>query len=376
MKKSLLALAVLGAFAGVAHAQTNVTVYGVVDAGINYDDGKQSDKVWALQSGQQSGSRIGFRGTEDLGGGLSAVFTLENGFSTDDGTLGNGGRLFGRQAWVGLNGGFGSVKLGRQYNAIYNALNAIDPFGINQAGDMQRVYGYGLGKVDPISRSDNTITYTSPNIAGFTGQVGYKFGENAGAFNTGSSKFVGLAYVAGPVNVQAAYSNTNALSLGTAASTSATATLNPIAAQALAAGLAGTAATAGGVTTTTVRADVKNALIGATYDFGVVKAHALFGDSKVENAGADIKIRNYMLGVSAPVGAVGSVYASWNRNDFRDFDDAKSNQYAIGYSHSLSKRTNLYTSFGYTKNDDGVRLNAFAAGESDKEFQLGVRHTF
>src|ERR1700730_16325238 len=128
MKKTLLALAVLGAFAGAASAQTNVTVYGIVDAGVQYkNDGNPAGKTLSLQSGIQNGSRLGFKGTEDLGGGLSAIFTFENGFNVDDGTLGQGNRLFGRQAWVGLNGGFGTVKLGRQQTALYYALTEIDP---------------------------------------------------------------------------------------------------------------------------------------------------------------------------------------------------------------------------------------------------------
>jgi predicted porin len=362
MKKSLLALAVLGAFAHTASAQTSVSIYGIVDAGINFDNGKSAaGRQWSLASGQQSSSRIGFKGTEALGGGLSASFTLENGFNADDGTLGNGGRLFGRQAWVGLDGGFGSVKLGRQYSTIYNALNAIDPFGVNQAGDIQRIYAYGLGKVDPIARSDNTITYSSPNFAGFSASVGYKFGETPGAFNAGSSKFAGIGYANGPLNVVFAYQNSDAVGLAAAsgASTSAQASIAALAAP-----------TGLGAAT----ADVKTGFLGGTYDFGVAKAHLGFGHTKLEAVG-DAKIRNYLVGVTAPLGA-NSVYASWNRSDVRDIGAGSSDQYAIGYSHPVSKRTNFYTSIGYTKNDSGVRVNAARNGGSDREFQAGVRHLF
>jgi predicted porin len=364
MKKSLLALAVLGAFANVASAQTSVSIYGIVDAGINFDNGKANGRQWSLASGQQSTSRIGFRGTEALGGGLSASFTLENGFNTDTGTLGNEGRLFGRQAWVGLDGGFGSVKLGRQYSTIYNALNAIDPFGVNQAGDFQRVYAYGLGKIDPIARSDNTITYSSPNFSGFSASVGYKFGETAGAFNSNSSKFAGLGYANGPLNIVLAYQNTDGVRFAPGVGGAAGTPTSAIAAIVTPTGL--------GVGTAT--ADVKTAFLGGTYDFGVVKAHLAFGDTKLEAVG-DARIRNYMVGVTAPLGA-NSIYASWNRNDIRDIGPGTSDQYAIGYSHPLSKRTNLYTSIGYTKNDSGVSLNSFRAGGSDREFQAGVRHLF
>lgn len=370
MKKSLLALAVLSAFAGVASAQNNVTVYGVVDAGLNFANSTKESGRWALSSGQQSGSRIGFKGTEDLGGGLSAVFTLENGFNTDDGTLGNGGRLFGRQAWVGLNGGFGSVKLGRQYSTIYNSLNAIDPFGINQAGNLQRAYGFGLALADPISRSDNTITYTTNNLGGFTGQVGYGFGEQAGNFAARRNFFAGVAYAAGPVNLQVAYQNANNVTVGGQAALSGGLALIP------------------GVTTGTgsaaAAAKVETGLVGATYDLGVVKAHALVGESRLENTigTAEAKIRNYMLGVTVPVGSVGSLYASVNRADVRDRDEGAADVVAVGYSHSLSKRTNFYTSVGYTRNEDRVGLNttlpgtALTAGSPAREFQVGVRHTF
>jgi predicted porin len=113
MKKALLALAVLAAFAGTASAQTNVTMYGVLDMALQHEnDGVNS--TTALDSGIQSGSRLGFKGTEDLGGGLKANFDLEAGVNADTGTSSQGGILFGRQAWVGLSGGFGSLRLGRQ----------------------------------------------------------------------------------------------------------------------------------------------------------------------------------------------------------------------------------------------------------------------
>lgn len=355
MKKSLLALAVLGAFAGAASAQTSVTIYGVVDAGYQYEKdtvGTGGEKLHRLRSGQQSGSRIGFRGTEDLGGGLTAAFTLENGFTIDDGRLGQGNRLFGRQAWVGLNGGFGSVKLGRQQTPLYYALNAVDPFGINLAGNAQNFFAYGLYALDPLSRTDNTINYTTPNFGGFTGTVSYGFGERAGDTTTLRQTAAGLAYVNGPINVQAAYHKANDNDLSSATDTAITAVR----------GVFGAAP------------DIRTAFIGATFDFGVAKAHAAYADSKAETL-TEIDNRNLMLGVSAPVGP-GTVMASYNRNDVRDIDEGVTDHFAIGYSHSVSKRTNLYTSFGYTKNDRDVSLNAYAPGQNSRLFNVGVRHTF
>ena len=220
LKKSLLALAVLGTVSGAASAQTNVTFYGIVDAGIDYDTSKNAGGAkWALQSGQQSSSRFGIKGSEDLGGGLSTKFTLENGFQLDDGTLkypvnATTPRLFGRQAWISLDGGFGSVKLGRQYSSMFLALGAIDPFGISTAANAQNLFGYGVDALDPISRSDNTISYTTPTVAGFSALAGYKFGETPGAFNTGSSKFLGLTYANNHLLVMASYQSTDAVSFG------------------------------------------------------------------------------------------------------------------------------------------------------------------
>lgn len=347
MNKKLLALAVLGSISGAALAQTNVSIYGVVDAGIAYDKNiTAGDKTWKLQSGQQSSSRLGFKGKEDLGGGLAAVFTLENGFSIDDGAM-SGGRLFGRQAWVGLQGGFGGVKLGRQQTFLYDALNAIDPFNINLAGNAQRLFGYGLYGSDPLSRTDNTLSYASPNIAGFTGQLSYGFGEQAGDNSALRQTGAALSYANGPINAYFAYHAANDATL------------------------AGTAAALGVGTT----ADLRTILVGGTYDLGVAKAHLAFADSKAEAGAVEMKNRNWLVGVSAPVGA-GTVMASYVRNDVKDIAEGVSNLYAVGYSHALSKRTNLYTSVGYTKNDSNVRLNAFANGENGTLFNVGVRHRF
>ncbi len=353
MKKSLVALAVLGAFAGAAYAQSSITVYGVVDAGVGYrKDGNPAGNTFALESGQQSGSRIGFKGREDLGGGLSAIFTLESGFNLDDGTSGQNNRLFGRQAWVGLAGNFGTVKLGRQQTALYSALSTIDPFGIGLAGNAQRVFGYGLYAADPLSRTDNTLSYTTANYGGFSGSLSYGFGEKAGDNNANRNVGVGAQYVNGPINVQFAYQKSNT------------------------ALLTGQVTTGLGLAADT-QADVTAALIGGTYDFGIAKAHLAYADNKIELLGQDVKDRNWLLGVSAPVGQAGTVLASYTRNDIKDLNQGKSDQYAIGYTHALSKRTNLYTSYSYTKNDENVRLNgAFANGESVSLFNVGVRHAF
>jgi predicted porin len=366
MKKSLLALALLSTVAVAASAQSNVTIYGIIDLGVDYDHGKTGSAatgvtpLWSEVSGQLSGNRLGFKGSEDLGGGMSAIFTLEGGFNANDGSMGNGGRLFGRQSWVGLQGGLGTVKIGRQLSATYLALQILDPYGAGSAGDGQRAYGYGLGKIDPIARADNTVIYQMPTMAGFDALAGYGFGNQPGNFNKFSTKFTGVNYTMGPLIVLASYQDTD----GVAFSPSSTPT----------AALDAIVVPSGLAPTSTTSATVKNSLLGAVYYFGDVKVHAAVGNTKVQAVG-NLTIRNYLLGVTAQVG-VGSVLGSWNRDNVTNVSGGISNQFAIGYTYPLSVRTTLYTIVAYTENGTGVRMNSWANGQSDRELQFGIRHKF
>lgn len=359
MKKSLLALAVLGTLAGAAAAQTNVTIYGVADAGIRFrdSDAVANSKTWGLDSGLQSGSRIGFRGTEDLGGGLAAIFTLENGFNIDDGSLGQGigasattpalTRLFGRQAFVGISGGFGAVKLGRQYAPIRVAVETIDPFGLGGAGNAANVFNvHG-------ERTDNTLNYTTPRFGGFTGQMAYSFAEIAGDNSAGRHIGLSGAYANGPVTVVAAYHRQNLLGGGTA-------TAFP----------------------STPNGEQETTMLGGTYDFGVAKLHAAYSRSKGETAAGATSLDrdDALIGVSAPVGS-GTVLASYilRRDDIAGAGGTSrdASQLAVGYLHNLSKRTNLYAMYGHTRNDAGASLNGAAvAGADPSTFMVGVRHRF
>jgi predicted porin len=154
--KKMIAIAAIAA-CGAAHAQTNVTMYGLLDTAIDYNtnaDAAGHSRTWMPSlGGGMFPSRIGFRGTEDLGGGLKAIFTLETGIYTDTGTTGQGNRLFGRQAWVGLAGNWGQVTLGRNYNMLYNSMPEVEIIGPAQ---------YGLGSLDagiPNGRTDNSVAY-------------------------------------------------------------------------------------------------------------------------------------------------------------------------------------------------------------------------
>lgn len=178
MKKTLLAAALVTGFAGVAHAETSVTLYGLVDAGIGYQQTKveQGDAFTktrdiGLINGVKNGNRWGLKGTEDLGNGTSAIFQLESGFDLGNGRSSQGGRLFGRKAIVGLTGeSWGTLTLGRQYNVGDDFISPIDPFGTSfrQAGVTDGAFGSS-----PSARMDNSIKYMTPDFAGFKAAVGY-----------------------------------------------------------------------------------------------------------------------------------------------------------------------------------------------------------
>jgi predicted porin len=348
MKKSLVALAVLGAIAGAASAQTsNVTIYGIADAGIAYKSGAASATRWSVGSGQQSGSRLGFRGTEDLGGGLSAIFTLENGYNIDDGTQGQSA-LFGRQAWVGLNStSFGAVKLGRQYLPVRQVLETVNPFGLGLAGHIGTVFNLYN------ERANNSLTYTSPSFYGLTVNALYALGEVAGNNGTGHQAGGSVVYNNGPIYAALAYNYQNNAS-----------TTTPV------------------VST----GNNKGTVLALAYDFGVVKLHGAYEFDKGENA-AGVKTRdqkNSMIGVSAPVSANGTVLASWIHRNDKLIDNGDVNQWSLGYTYALSKRTNLYTSYARVNNQSAATAgnasnyfgSAIPAGNDPSLFNVGVRHQF
>jgi predicted porin len=359
MKKSLLALALLGAFAGAASAQSSVTIYGIVDTGVAHVD-NGGDSANLLRSGNNNSSRIGFKGAEDLGSGLKATFVLENGINTDDGTSATADSAFSRLAYVGVEGGFGAVRLGRQNSQIKTALAQIDPF---ETGGMVNAIGlFGGNQAGAIpERVSNQLTYSSPNIGGFTGSLGYRFGEAAGDNGANSAWGGQLGYANGPLNVQFGYNDQDNSTV---------------------------AAGTGGSTTTAKTSDVKIAMLGATYDFGIIKLHAAYGQKKqdFENpATIDIKVKSALIGVTVPFGA-SKIRAEYIRNndDRTNFDN---NVMALGYTYSLSKRTTLYATYARADNDDLSNLAIIGAssaaagptvvpGENTSAFAVGIQHNF
>ncbi|MGB8418908.1 porin [Paraburkholderia sp.] len=206
MKKGILIAGLLSGIAGTANAQTNITLYGVVDMGLDYTNNDGGKSVVKLESGYAQGSRFGFKGNEDLGGGLSAVFQLENGFNASTGAFGEGGLLFGRQAFVGLSSKTaGTVTLGRQYDSVIDYVSGLTANG-NWAGYL---FAHPLDNdnTDYSFHINNSLKYTSPTIAGFTFGGVYGFGQTAGDSTRNSAYSLGASYANGPLSAGLAYVN-------------------------------------------------------------------------------------------------------------------------------------------------------------------------
>lgn len=344
MKKTLIAAALFAGFAGAAHAQSSVTLYGIVDAGFHYQKSDGLQSTAGIDSGNADQSRWGIRGVEDLGNGLKAVFTLESGVNIDRGTDLGDDRFFSREATVGLaSNTAGEFRMGRQTNLGFRWVGGLaNPFGLSYGGAKATWFmdysAFGGG------RSDNSIYYTSPNFSGFQFGAGYSFNfdnaptqERPGSSNNNRLIDLGLRYAAGPLAVAAAYQQADY------------ANATPPAAN---------------------RPDGKNFQIAGSYDFGVVKAHLGFGYSK-DVAAAGIKNKIYTTGLSAPVGA-GRVLVSYNHVDASGgAANPNRDHFQLGYTYDLSKRTQVYTFLGKGEYVRGANLP-----RDTKEFALGLRHSF
>ena len=367
MKKSLIALAVLAA-SGAAMAQSSVTLYGVADAAVTYVNGL--DNWTGLNSGANKTSRLGFRGVEDLGGGLKANFVLEGGFNLDAGDGKSGGATdsgfqFKRQSTVGLAGNFGEVRLGRELTAAYNATARYDVFGsVGIAHSQLWDDGKNLDTTtfdDPYhyttnQRVSNAITYVSPDFSGFKVAANYGFGEVAGKNSDGRYFGGGLTYDNGPLSLGLGAERMNK---GDGAAMQAQASH-----------------------------DITAWSLGGSYDLGVAKLLAAYRQSTAKDvailgATSDLKNRGYMLAVTAPVGP-GLVRAAYNRYEAK-FDGEKgvTDQFGLGYVYNLSKRTSVYGTYAYIKNKDDNALNltvnssgGVKSNGSQQAVQVGITHAF
>ncbi|MBB5608139.1 MULTISPECIES: porin [unclassified Janthinobacterium] len=334
MKKALLiTLLGLGACNG-ALAQSNVTIYGVADAGLVLDKDAAGERLNRIASGVASGSRIGFKGREDLGGGLAASFVLENGYNIDTGTTGQGGLLFGRQAYVGLSGSAGAVTAGRQYSPYYLALRDVaDPFAIGLAGTASNLMVSNL-------RVDNMLQYSTPTYHKLSADLAYGFGEAADSNVKNRSIGGAVHYIDGPLNLTLAHHRKDNV------------VANILATQ-----------------------QTRNTLLAARYDFKVLQVNFGYADNRALDQS---KSNDLLLGFSAPFGRT-KLVASYIRHNDKSVLNRDAQQWAIGAFYSLSKRSDLYTGYGHISNKNGATFtvgNATDNGTGNSGFNLGIRHTF
>jgi GBP family porin len=369
---SATCLALLMLFSAGAAAQSSVTLYGIIDVGVQWNkqyastSGQQED-VWSVDSGYQSGSRLGLRGAEELGSGLSAIFTLESGFDTSTGQLTQGGLMFGRQAWAGLRGSWGTLIAGRistpsSGTGSYDMWSSVDPFGagfgVNQTGSTF-VAANAL-------REDNAALYVTPSMAGFKGAAGY-------SFNRGGSETAPQGSNSNAVNLAASFN---------AGTFYAVVTYDILGYP-----------DAGSTTSNAGNPDEKLLQIGGTFDLKVVKLHAAWAsqsDISAVRAGVSIAPPNgitaydnqaWMLGASVPLGrglllasyqsanADGVAYApaTGTTNFEPDYD-----VWGLGYAYKFSDRTNLYA--GYGRVSAKGTLNSTQVDR--QQSAIGLRHRF
>jgi predicted porin len=363
MQKKLIVLAVAAIASGAALAQTNVQIYGSIDVGVSHRGDNVADNVGSknsIDSGISSGNRLGFKGTEDLGNGVKAVFVLENGYAADTGNLAQGGRLFGRQAYLGLTGGFGTVIAGRLYAPHYSLLSSVDPFRSGTVGQYRNVFASGLtvsgeNLFDP-TRVDNAIAYVTPSWGGFN--VTTAFSANALATetleNAGDNRVWALLprYTNGPIDIGLSWHRIK--------------------------------------TKDGAAVNITNWAVGGTYDFGPAKLHTFYDQNTYKDsnaAGEDRKLKSWLLGATFPFGK-NAIQVSYTQSKLSGVtnQEGKSRQWALGYTSALSKRTNFYAAVAdITNKDDREDNAAIAAVSGDSSnggtgyqngFQFGLKHTF
>lgn len=387
MKKSFVALAALATLtsAGIASAQSSVTLFGVVDAAVSSYSNRAETPLGnslttsqtALTNSGYNSSRLGFRGTEDLGGGLAASFWLEAGLNNDDGSgkATGGGLSFNRRSTVSLAGAFGEVRLGRDYTPTYWNDTVFDPFGANGVGTNLIVSAGQSMNNENYTRASNSVGYfLPPKLGGVYGQFMYSFNEHA-KFDPAvltprvpdsqrTGRYIGgrVGYANGPVDVALSYGQSTVADdffLG-------------------------------------LTANSVNWSLGTSYDFGPVKLFGEYSDNKLEidtdsfGLLADPGTKGWLLGATVPVGP-GLIRASYSSVRYRGIElgeEPKADKFAIGYVHNLSKRTALYTTVARVNNKNGTAFtvggpayNAVFDGvwtvpKSSTGYDIGIRHAF
>jgi predicted porin len=354
MQKKLIALAVAGLVAAPAFAQSNVTIYGRVDYGFLSRGGDNGalgdiDTKTEFASGIQAGSRLGFKGAEDLGNGLKAIFELEFGSIANDK---NSGLQGSRHQYVGLTGPFGTVVGGRLDGVRYGIFGKYDAFANGNVGNFTQM----TAQVD---RANNAVAYISPAFSGFTfvgaysshigdsNPLGLVPDESAGNEGDARLNTLMLSYDNGPINANVDWER---------------------------------------VYFQGSDLEVRVFTVAGAYDFGMVKLSALYDILKVDDAGGSevSDVRSWFVSAKAPITDAVVLKATYGQTKDKEVDDSKAKKFGIGADYMLSKRTNFYASYGSIRNDDNSAIQLGYAGShygsssayGVRGFDLGIAHKF
>lgn len=361
--KSMLFAALLGA-AGAAQAQSSVQVYGVVDTAVEYMNHVGTDRAGLTRMPTLTGSvpsRLGFRGREDLGGGLGAAFVLEMGIGADTGVLGQGGRGFGRQAFVSLNGPWGSLGVGRQYTMLFWSYLDADVIGPSL---------HSMNSLDsyfPNARADNALSYKG-TFSGLTVGATYSFGRDA--VNAGPSPAGTNCAGESSADTRACREWSALLKYDTAAWGAALAHDE----------LRGGAGAFGGLTNGAL-ADKRTMLNGYVKLAGAKLGGGYMRRTNDGNAAAP-RSDLWFAGISYPMG-LWTLDTQYSQLKYKDSSD-KGQLVVLRGTYSLSKRTAVYASLGYVKNSGNAAFGASSAqaggapmpGVNQTGFGVGLRHAF
>lgn len=371
MKKSLIALAVLAA-AGASFAQSSVTLYGIADIWVGQTSGSVTvngvktdvPTMTVMESGGVSGSRWGMKGTEDLGGGLKANFNLEQGFKLDTGAAADAKKMFNRQAWVGVSGGFGAVKLGRSGTA-YDDILGTNNNTFDSALTARPWVGYA-------ATVDNQLYYAMPAMGGFSGAVSYALGEGKAAttanpvnVSAGSVFALNVQYAQGPFMVGFAHQKEktdNKLGLG------ALTGINDLLTQVGVPAANRLVAPAGST--------AQYNLLTGSYDLRVVKLLASYNKATLNDTTGDVDFKEFQLGADVPLASNMTLALGYGESKADAGGELyKAKAYSAAVAYSLSKRTTAYAGFNIGKVAFDP-TNVANAEVKTNLYAIGVKHTF
>ncbi|MBB3258102.1 GBP family porin [Paraburkholderia bannensis] len=375
-KHTLSALAVAAAsFAGAAHAQNTVTLYGLIDAGVMYTSNQSGSSNVQQTSGALNGSRWGLRGSEDLGGGLKTIFVLESGFSISNGTAKQGSRMFGRQAFVGLSSDqAGTVTLGRQYDSVVDNLGGLALNGTQYGGTIAS-HPYDNDNLNNSFRVSNSLKYQSVNYGGLKFNALYGFSNSAGGFSNNRAYSVGATYTFGGLKAGAGY-----LQLNNSGST-----------------INSSGAVSDDATFTASRQRTYGA--GLNYAFGAANVGFVFTQTQLgnltainsSNAGAttsltgnSARFSNYEINARYAFTPAFTLSGAYTYTDASlEGVSPKYHQFTLQADYALSKRTDVYAEGAYQRVVDGegkIHADIMGVSASNSNSQavatVGIRHRF